>query len=143
MTYSAIDIAKYTVSYCFKEKHPISNLKLQKMLYYLWIEYYKITKDSLFIDDICAWQLGPVVPEAYYEFCAYAGRPITRIFDISLEGKDRVYINDIIEKYLPIAASTLVNKTHAEGMPWDLIYRNGLGARNVIPYDLIKIKECA
>ena len=34
MLYTAIDIAKYIVSYCSNKKQPISNLKLQKILYY-------------------------------------------------------------------------------------------------------------
>ena len=43
MTYSAVDIAKYIVSYCSGKHRPVSNLKLQKMLYYTWIDYYKKT----------------------------------------------------------------------------------------------------
>ena len=68
MTYSAVDIAKYIVSYCSGKHRPVSNLKLQKMLYYTWIDYYKKTGTALFFNEICAWQLGPVVPDAYYEF---------------------------------------------------------------------------
>lgn len=143
MTYTASDIAKYIVSYCFRKRKPVSNLKLQKMLYYMWIEYYKKTKKSLFNDDICAWQFGPVIPDIYYAFCAYAGRPITKEYWIALDDDDREKIDKIIEEYLPIPVSTLVDRTHEEGMPWDLVYRNGLGARNVIPRYLIKSKECA
>lgn len=36
MTYTAVDIAKYIVSYCSGKHRPVSNLKLQKMLYYTW-----------------------------------------------------------------------------------------------------------
>ena len=46
MTYTASDIAKYIVSYCFRKRKPVSNLKLQKMLYYMWIEYYKRLKKA-------------------------------------------------------------------------------------------------
>lgn len=48
MTYSAVDIAKYIVSYCSGKHRPVSNLKLQKMLYYTWIDYYKKTGTALF-----------------------------------------------------------------------------------------------
>ena len=41
MTYTAKNIAHYIVTYCEKKNRPVSNLKLQKMLYFLWIEYFK------------------------------------------------------------------------------------------------------
>ena len=75
--YSAVDVAKYIVSYSTQQGKSISNLKLQKMLYYLWVDYYKSTGRELYVDDICAWQFGPVVPDVYYEFCSYAGTPIS------------------------------------------------------------------
>ncbi len=71
--YPAQYVADYTISYCTRAKKPISNLKLQKMLYFLWVDYYKKTKCELYLDDICAWKLGPVVPNVYYNFCLYAG----------------------------------------------------------------------
>ena len=35
MIYSALNIAKYVVTFCFKRGNPISNLQLQKILYYI------------------------------------------------------------------------------------------------------------
>ena len=76
MLYNASDIAKYIISYCSSKNMPISNLKLQKVLYFTWVDYYRETGTALFLDDICAWQLGPVVPDVYYDYCSYGGRPI-------------------------------------------------------------------
>ena len=33
--YDAVELAKYIVSKCIKDEHPISNLQLQKILYYI------------------------------------------------------------------------------------------------------------
>lgn len=33
--YSALEIAKYVVNKCTVDRHPISNLQLQKILYYI------------------------------------------------------------------------------------------------------------
>ena len=143
MAYSALEIAKYMISYCVHQKRPISNLKLQKMLYYAWIDYYKETGKELFFDRIFAWQLGPVVPETYYEFCSYAGKPITKEYTIELDNTDKTIIDLIIEKYIPITAGVLVSRTHEKGKPWDIIYKEGYGDRDEIPFDLIKLKECA
>lgn len=141
MWYDAIEIARYIISECFKKNVSISNLKLQKMLYFLWVDYYKETRRALFFDDICAWQLGPVVPNVYYEYCSYAGRPIVEDYSSSISKVDEDILNRIIINYLSVPANVLVNKTHKKGSPWDIIYRNGAGNRNVIPFELIIEKE--
>ena len=48
MTYYVTEIAKYIITYCSNKKRPISNLKLQKLLYFLWIDYFKKNNCSLF-----------------------------------------------------------------------------------------------
>lgn len=142
MAYSAMNVAKFVVSHCYKEKCPISNLKLQKILYYTWIDYYKEEQKPLYNDNICAWQLGPVIPEVYYEFCSFAGSPITKDYISELTTDDADIIKRIITPYMRIPASTLVNRTHKQGGPWDIVYRGGIGARDVIPFSLIKRLEC-
>lgn len=142
MLYTAIDIAKYIVSYCSNKKQPISNLKLQKILYYAWIDYYKRTGNALFLNDICAWQLGPVIPDVYYEFCSYAGTPIFESFDVSIDSNDIKTINSIIDSYISVPASALVNRSHKKGGAWDIVYQDGIGNRNIIPFSLIREKEC-
>lgn len=143
MVYTALEVAKYIISYCTRQKKPISNLKLQKMLYYAWIDYYKETSRELFLDRIFAWQLGPVVPETYYEFCSYAGKPIAKEYFVKLDNTDKPVVDSIIEKYIPITASALVSRSHEKGKPWDLVYKDGYGNRDEIPFELIKLKECA
>lgn len=142
--YKALDVAKYIITYCFNQNKPISNLKLQKILYFLWVDFYKQTQKSLFKENICAWQLGPVVPEVYYEFCSYAGLPITKMFNLdSLINKEQQgTINNIIDKYIDSSAYSLVEKTHKVGTPWTLTYQDGIGARDIIPFDLIQRLEC-
>ena len=95
------------------------------------------------MDNICAWQLGPVVPEVYYDFCSYGGRPICACYlDTSIDECDKNILDNIIEHYIDIPASTLVNKSHTPGGAWDLVYKDGYGNRDIIPFSLIKEKEC-
>lgn len=141
MSYTALNVAKYIVTYCAEQNAPISNLKLQKILYYTWVDYYKETGRTLFWDEICAWQLGPVVPDVYYYFCSYAGFPITQTFDIDMAEDDKDILNSIISTYSTKTAGTLVSMTHRNGSPWDRIYRGGYGLRDVIPFSLIKQLE--
>ena len=66
--YKAIDVAKYIVNKCIDDGYPISNLQLQKILYFIQ-RYYLQKDDQLFDDDFEAWQFGPVIPAVYYKFC--------------------------------------------------------------------------
>lgn len=142
--YNALDVAKYVINYCNEKQQPISNLKLQKLLYFLWVDFYKQRKCSLFHDNICAWQLGPVVPDVYYEFCSYAGLPIARKYCVAnIEENDKTIIEKIIDNYINLSAFKLVEKTHESNTPWAKVYNNGTGARNIIPADLILKLECA
>ena len=72
----ALNIAKYVVEVAYQQCKPISNLKLQGILYFLWNEYYKETGKYLFYENFYAWSIGPVVPEVYYFYCTWAGTPI-------------------------------------------------------------------
>lgn len=140
--YRAIEIAKLIVSMCTDENAPISNLKLQKILYFLWVDYYKECGRPLFYDSICAWQLGPVVPEVYYEFCSYAGRPISLHYDVAIDDETRQRVYNTVQKYMYTPASALVGRTHSQGTPWSKVYKDGAGLRDTIPFDLIVDIDC-
>lgn len=142
MIYNAMDVANFILSKCYEMDKPISNLQLQKILYFAWIGFYKATGRTLFWDNICAWQFGPVVPEVYYEYCAYGGRPINIRCETEIEFEDQSIINDLVDKYVDIPVNILVDKTHRPGGAWDIIFSGGNGNRQVIPFDLIKMKEC-
>ena len=40
MAYGAKNIANFVVNYCAQNGSPVTNLKLQKILYYLWIDLF-------------------------------------------------------------------------------------------------------
>ena len=66
--YDAVSIARFVINYSNKQEYGISNLKLQKIMYFIQA-YFLITQDKpCFSDDIEAWDFGPVVPAAYHEF---------------------------------------------------------------------------
>ena len=74
--YNAIDIARYVIYYCHQNSYSISNLKLQKLLYFIQA-YFLIEKDEeCFTDDIEAWDFGPVIPNVYHEYKMYGSTNI-------------------------------------------------------------------
>lgn len=136
--YSAIVLSKYIVSKCTTEDHPISNLQLQKILYYIQKDY--IRRDMLaFSDAIEAWQFGPVVPNVYYYFCGYGAMTIDRIFpNYEIDSLDADIIDPIIESKRVLDPWEMVAETHKPSGAWAKTYRDGLGNHNVIPISLIK-----
>ena len=135
MAYPAIDIAQYIVNWFHENKRTITNLKLQKLLYFVWQDYYKKTGKYLFNEGIYAWPLGPVVPDVYYDYCTYGGDPIEREDSISLDTKIEETLNSIISKYIDISARKLVDMTHQEGTPWYHTFQRG--NRLMIPFEEI------
>lgn len=136
--YAAKSISEYVLTYCTQRGEPISNYKLQEMLYILWLDYYKKTKKELFCDTFSAWKIGPVVPDIYYEFCQYGGLPIFKRYDVSIDSPDSNIINEIIEHYLPKKVHELVKISCHPKSPWAAVYQNGSGFRWPIPKSLIK-----
>lgn len=135
---TALDIAKYIISKCTKENCPISNLQLQKILYYIQKAYLKNGK-AAFFDDIEAWTFGPVVPNVYYYFCAYGAMPISFTFhDIMIDCEDTKIIDPIVEEKRKLDPWDMVAETHKSGGAWDQIYRDGAGNHKIISRDLIR-----
>ena len=63
----------------------ISNLKLQKLLYYAQGVFLAVTDKPLFDDDIVAWLQGPVVESVYHQYKANGaqGIPFDEDFDFA------------------------------------------------------------
>lgn len=134
----AIDLSKYIVSKCIKDDCPISNLQLQKILYYIQKDFLQRDKRA-FSDDIEAWQFGPVVPNVYYHYCGFGAMPIAFAGeDGNVVPKDRKVIDKIVEEKRVLDPWTMVAETHKKNGAWDRIYKDGEGNHKVIPVDLIK-----
>lgn len=125
----ALDVASYFVQLANDTpEHDLTNLKLQKLLYYAQGKYLaRNDGQPLFDDKVEAWQYGPVVAEAYHAFKACGNFPVT-VFDISyratpLSDQTKQFVAEIWEsigrKY---SGSYLVGKTHANGTPWKMVF---------------------
>ena len=54
----------------------ITNLKLQKLLYYAQAWHLAHFGSPLFSDDIEAWQYGPVIKSIYQKYSKFGNQPI-------------------------------------------------------------------
>ena len=76
MMYSAETIAEYVIHYCDKKGKIMTNLKLQKILYFIQVNFLVTIDNPCFKEDIFAWGFGPVIPEVYRKYKAYGSTHI-------------------------------------------------------------------
>ncbi|BEU88686.1 hypothetical protein TAMA11512_21500 [Selenomonas sp. TAMA-11512] len=137
--YSAVDVAQYLIRKCALDGNPISNLQLQKILYYIQAEFLQKKNKALFSDEIEAWTFGPVVRDVYMRYCGYGSTEIyeTDEPNVSFSDDEIAVMNNIVADKRNIKVWELVNATHEQGKPWDRIYRGGLGNKEIIPKAVI------
>lgn len=122
-----IDLSKNIIAYAGAKGYRVTNLKLQKTLYYVQGYYLARYNRPLFDDEIVNWAYGPVVPEAYFRFCSYGASPIDAedIRDVfaGLGFDETALICRVVNVCLSLTARQLVEHTHAEE-PWLRTNRN-------------------
>jgi uncharacterized phage-associated protein len=95
----------------------ITNLKLQKLLYYAQAWYLALYGCKLFDDDIEAWVHGPVVARVFGDFKGYRWNPIdVPIIEASPQNVSD-HVREVLESYGGLGASALERLTHTE-LPW-------------------------
>lgn len=122
MTYKALTIAKWFAAWAEAEDADLSNLKLQKLLYYAQGWHLGMYGRPLFDDKIQAWSHGPVVPAVYHAFKSFEAADVrldpSDAFDWDDVNEDTTdFLIDIWERYGGFGAWKLRNMTHNEA-PW-------------------------
>lgn len=121
MAYNVIDIAKKIVAKSRPDcGDTITNLKLQKMLYYMQGFHLAVFDEELFNEDIEAWMYGPVVPVVYDEYKANGSSAITldeEYTPIKLSEEEEDLFNQVYDIYGQFSACKLMEMTHNEN-PW-------------------------
>lgn len=127
------------------KKISITNLKLQKLMYF--VEAYYMVKnpneDSMFNEKWSAWDYGPVCKKLYDQFKVFGSIEISiseeeSIIGDGLSNENKKYIDDIFEIFGELPAFHLVTLTHMKNSPWDKIYESN---KNTNEYDFKKINK--
>ena len=134
----AMDIADYIVNKCSEDGEPISNLQLQKILYFIQRDSLRKTGKPAFAESVEAWQFGPVVPGVYYSFAHWGGSPIVPHRPKKPEIEDRERVDEIVDAERGKSVWDLVRLTHRPDGAWSQIYGKGEGRGHAIPTELIR-----
>jgi uncharacterized phage-associated protein len=141
MSYRAIDIAKFVLAVAHENGDVVTNLKMQKLLFYAQALHLAKKKTPLFDDDAEAWQFGPVIPDVYDTYKKYGRLPIDE--DISQEDVDVLdaetqnFMDEFLFKFMDYSATHLANMTHNEA-PWQDAFDKNPGGSEIIPKDALQ-----
>lgn len=119
---TAQDVANYLLAFSNETGDAITNLKLQKMLYYVQAWYLANHNEPLFSEDFEAWIHGPVIPSLYHQYKVFGGSPIEsdlKEVDLknNIDSEKLNFIKEVIEVYMPYGGYKLELMTHNE-QPW-------------------------
>lgn len=134
------DIAKYFLSLADEDAGDlISNLKLQKLVYYAQGFHLALYDTELFPEEIEAWTHGPAIPELYFIYQDYGsnGIPVPTDVDFRIyDSQSRELLDEVYQVHGQFSAWKLRNMTHDEP-PWKSVYANS-GAGGVIPKSIMR-----
>ncbi len=120
---TANDVAQFFIMKGLEnDEEGISNLKLQKLLYYAQGFYLALFGKTLFQEKIEAWTHGPVVPEIYHHYKHYGSNPINQqeydpIEEEKFTNEQIEFLNEIWSVFGQYSAWKLRDMTHNE-KPW-------------------------
>jgi len=118
---TASQVANYLVKKCVQEGEPLTNKRLQKLLYYIQAWSLAINGTPIFEDKIEAWIHGPAIRNVYEEYKSFVANPITTPanpnLNVSLGKNTEDFIQRILSAYSKYDTATLEVMTHAEE-PW-------------------------
>lgn len=121
MSYNVIDIAHKLLckAKAMDNGDLMSNLKLQKMLYYEQGYHLAAFSTPLFDEEVVAWMYGPVVECVYNTFRDYKRNGIEPQDKepIKLTNDEEELFEEVFQAYADFSAYGLMRKTHEE-MPW-------------------------
>lgn len=119
----SLDVANRFITE-YGASHEMTNLRLNKLVYYTQAVFLRRYGEPLFEDDIQAWAYGPVEPLVYHAFSMF-GRNIIRHPQGVPQVSERsaTVIRDVMDTFGRLTAFDLVRLSHREGGAWLKAYR--------------------
>lgn len=120
---NVFDVADFFIQIANQsEDDQMTNLKLNKLLYYAQGTFLARTGNPLFQSEIEAWPLGPVVPEVYHKFKVCGKNPIISVVEevsrSKFSNEEFEVLLDVMREFGQFTGSALVTMTHKAGTPW-------------------------
>lgn len=139
--YSANNVANYILRYYNDKDVWISNLKLQKILYFLQAQFLVSKGTPLFSDPIKAVDWGSMIESVYHNYKIFGSASIPVLnadkYPCYIQDEDAIIINSVLDYLEPYSATSLLSFIHNQ-TPWKMAYYNGRDISNSDLLDFFK-----
>lgn len=128
-------LANSILKKAFREQIPVTPMKLQKLIYFIYRDYLQKCNKPPFTEQFETWQYGPVLPSVYDEFKSFGSNKITKF---AKDAQGDVYIvnestspalthsiNTVWNKYKAYNGIALSQITHKDGSAWSKAFESG------------------
>lgn len=137
MAYDGRAVANFILDFCEAKGCPVSNLSLQKLVYFCHVWSLIELNKPLVKHTFEAWEFGPVLPYLYREFKAFDRSPIkgratrlnpfngeTCVVEQEFDEATRLLLAKTVEFYSRLRAGDLVGLSHVKGGPWFKVWHH-------------------
>lgn len=145
--YEALDVARYVINKSIEIGYPVTNIKLQKVLYFIQKEFIKERGEGCFKEPIVNWRHGAVIEEVYDEYKKYQDVEIRSrqdtYYDIEVDESFQFYYDlkqfdkEAINKEDRLIIDKIVGK-YKEVETWDMVKLVKEGYKEAEEEDLYK-----
>lgn len=135
--YDGRSVANYILDYCDSRDRRITNLALQKLVYFCHVWALIGLGRPLVRHKFEAWEFGPVLPYLYRSFKNFDRSPIVgratqidpadgkqRVVEYNFDSQTDSLLREIVSFYSRLSAGALVDLSHAEGGPWYSVWNH-------------------
>lgn len=132
MAYDVRAVANFILDVADEENLQISNLHINKVIFFLHADFLVMFSRPLVSAKIEAWTYGPVFREIYREFKSHGNNPISnraqyldpvtgdrKIAQCTFSHEELIFVIEQTKKYIAMSPSTLVEQSHIKDGPWD------------------------
>lgn len=137
MPYDVRAIANFALDFAEGKSTNLTNITINKIVFFLHAWYLAKTGKPLVSAKVEAWDYGPVFRELYSEFKHLGKRPIEvracRRNPVTaqreecvepIKDSDLEFLRPLLDRYIRMSASKLVELSHVPGGPWDQVYNH-------------------
>lgn len=145
--YEARKICNFLLSRYEAKRFELTNLRINKLLYFIQAESLALRPEGLVRNHFEAWQYGPVIRPVFDAFKIYGEQYITApaayldygsgqhlpIPYNDIAQNDLDLIQNIFASYSRFSTSQLVSLSHEQDGPWDIVYKAYLADKTLSP----------
>lgn len=137
MTYDGSQIANYILDFCQQRNRPVTNLSLQKIIYFCHVWSLVNLDKPLVRHNFEAWEFGPVLQYLYHEFKDFDRSPISsraqkidvvrgvrETVNYDFDQETELLLGRVVDFYSRLSAGDLVELSHAADGPWAKVWHH-------------------